>query len=567
MSAALARPLRTRGLLAGIAVLLLAVIGVAPSALARDQLVIGVSQFPTTLNPDLNSSLASSYVLQMTRRPITAFDAHWQLICMLCVTLPSFENGLAKRVILPNGKEGVKLTYTLQPNATWGDGVPVSTEDVLFTYEVGRNPKSGVTDAEPFRRILAIEAKDAKTFTVTQDRIDYEYQAFSDFELLPAHLERAAFADPASYRFRTRYDTDTTNPGLYYGPYRIVELVPGSRVVLERNPTWWGKPPAFKQIVLSLVENTAALEANLLAGSIDMISGELGQVSVDQALAFEKRHGDRFVVLTKPGLSYEHVAVDLDNPFLADLRVRQALLYGLDRAGISSALYGGKVPVADTIVHPLDWVWSEDVRHYPYDPRRANALLDEAGWSVGADGIRRNAKGERLEFDLATTSGNRSRELLEQVMQSQWRQIGVVVHLRNQPARVLFGETVRKRNFDLALFAWFSAPENVPRSILNSGEIPTAANGYSGQNSDGYRNPEMDRLMDEIEITLDRPRRAELWHQLQQLYADTLPELPLFFRADSYILPKWLVGVNPTGHLYTSALWIEDWRDANDLAN
>jgi len=561
------RSLRTRGLLAGIAALLLAVTGAATQAFARDQLVIGISQFPTTLNPDLNSSLASSYVLQMTRRPITAFDAHWQLICMLCVTLPSFENGLAQRVTLPNGKEGVKLTYTLQPNATWGDGVPVSTEDVLFTYEVGRNPKSGVTDSEPFRRILAIEAKDAKTFTVTQDRIDFEYQAFSDFELLPAHLERAAFTDPASYRFRTLYDTDTTNPGLYYGPYRIVELVPGSRVVLEQNPTWWGKPPAFKRIVLSLVENTAALEANLLSGSIDMISGELGQVSVDQALAFEKRHGDRFVVLTKPGLSYEHVAVNLDNPFLADLRVRQALLYGLDRAGISAALYGGKVPVAETIVHPLDWVWNEDVRHYPYDPRRASALLDEAGWSVNADGIRRNAKGERLEFDLATTSGNRSRELLEQVMQSQWRQIGIAVHLRNQPARLLFGETVRKRNFDLGLFAWFSAPENVPRSVLNSGEIPTAANGYSGQNSDGYRNPEMDRLMEEIEITLDRPRRAELWHQLQQLYADTLPELPLFFRADSYILPKWLVGVNPTGHLYTSALWIEDWRDANDLAN
>ncbi|MGH7125287.1 MAG: peptide ABC transporter substrate-binding protein, partial [Stellaceae bacterium] len=345
-------------------------------AVAREQLVIGVSQFPPTLNPSIDAVLAKSYILGMARRPITAYDASWRLVCMLCVTLPSFENGLAERVTLPNGKEGVRLTYTLQPNAAWGDGVPVSTEDVLFSYEVGKNPKSGLTSAELYRRIVDLHAIDAKTFSLTQDRIDYEYQGLADFEVLPEHIERAAFADPANYRFRTRYDTDPTNPGLYFGPYRITELVPGSRVVLERNPTWWGRPPAFERVVVSLVENTAALEANLLAGSIDMIPGEVGQISVDQALAFERRHSDRFRVLTKPGLFYEHVAANLDNSILADLRVRQALLYGLDRAGINEAMYGGKQPVADTIVHPLDWVHTDDVRKYPYDPDRARALLD-----------------------------------------------------------------------------------------------------------------------------------------------------------------------------------------------
>ena len=135
-------------------------------------------------------------------------------------------------------------------------------------------------------------------------------------------------------------------------------------------------------------------------------------------------------MLTKPGLFYEHTATNLDNPILADLRVRQALLYGLDRAGISEEMYGGKQPVADTLVHPLDWVHTDDVRKYLYDPAQARALLEAAGWHPGSDGVRHNEKGERLSLDLATTSGNRTRELLEQIMQSQWREIGVEVRAR-----------------------------------------------------------------------------------------------------------------------------------------
>jgi len=530
--------------------------------------VIGISQFPPTLNPDLDETLAKAYVLGMARRPLTAYDANWQLICMLCTELPSFENGLAERVTLPDGKEGVSLTYRLQPKATWGDGVPVSTEDVLFTYEVGRDPLSGVNNAELYRRIVKIEAKDAKTFTVTENRVDYQYQALPDFELLPAHLERRVFeSDRRNYRFHTLYDTDPTDPGLYFGPYRVSELVPGSRIVLVRNPTWWGHRPGFDRIVVSVVENTAALEANLLAGSIDMIAGEFSPIAVDQALAFAARHPGRFTVLVKPGLNFEHVATNLDNPILADLRVRQALLMAIDRKGISEEMYAGKQPVADTFVHPLDWVHTDDIRHYPYDPTAARALLDAAGWHPAPDGIRVNASGKRLSLDLSTTSGNRGRELLEQILQSEWRQVGVEVHLRNQPARVLFGDTLRHRDFDMSLFAWVSAPENVPRSTLFSDEIPTAANGWSGQNLIGYRNPEADRLISAIERTLDRDKRALLWHQLQRLYADTLPELPLFFRADAYILPRWLEGVTPTGHLYMSTLWIETWRDAGAPGN
>src|SRR6202008_4053910 len=97
------------------------------------------------------------------------------------------------------------------------------------------------------------------------------------------------------------YDTDPTNPGLGFGPYRISELVPGSRITLQQNPTWEGEKPYFKRIVFKFIENSSALEANLLSGNVDYVLGELG-LSLDQVLAFEKRHKDKYNFIYKPAL-------------------------------------------------------------------------------------------------------------------------------------------------------------------------------------------------------------------------------------------------------------------------
>lgn len=532
-----------------------------PAAVAAE-LRIGMTQFPSTLNPLIDSMLAKSYVLAMTQRSFTIYDHDWKLACLLCVELPTLENGLAKKETLDNGKQGIAVTYRIQPDATWGDGTPVTSADVVFTWEVGSHPKSGVTDLESFRRILKVEVVNEKTFTLHSDRIEFTYNAVP-FDLLPAHIERPIFeADPAAYRNRTAFDADPANPGLAFGPYRVTELVSGSHIVLEPNKTWWGQAPAFERITVRVIENTAALEANLLSGAIDMIAGELG-VTLDQALAFEKRHGSRFNISYKAGLIYEHLDLNLDNPILADKRVRRALIHALDREAVSKQLFAGRQPVAHSSVSPLDWVHDPATPTYPYDPDHAKALLDEAGWSVIKKGIRHNAAGERLTIELMTTAGNRSRELVEQVLQSQWRQIGIDARIRNEPARVFFGETVSKRKFTgAAMFAWLSSPESVPRSTMRSDQIPAEGNNWSGQNYTGFNNAEMDELIDAIEVELDRDKRKALWSRYQRLYVEELPVIPLYWRAEAYVLPKWLSGVRPTGHQGTTTLWIEEWRDS-----
>jgi len=559
-------------------VLSLATLLWSPPAPARDQLVIGVTQYPSTLHPNIESMLAKSYVLGFTMRPFTTYDENWKLICMLCTELPTIENGSARVEDIPpdvqatltdrpmcktmdpalRGK-GIAVTYSIQPNAAWGDGTPITTDDVLFTYEVGRNAQSGISNSELYKRILKIDVIDKKTFTMHFDRVESNYAGINDFQLVPAHLEREAFADPAEYPKRSKYVTDPTNPGLWFGPYRVVQVESGAQIVLEANSTWWGKPPQIKRIVVKTIENTAALEANLLSGAIDYISGEAG-LTIDQAIAFEQRNGSEYNIIYKPVIFFEHLTPNHDNPILGDKRVRQALLYGLDRASITQQLFGGRQEVAHTNVSPLDWIYADDVRHYAHDPAQAAKLLDEAGWTPGADGLRHNGAGDPLQIELMTTAGDRTRELVEQVLQSQWKAIGAEVRIKNEPARVLFGQTLSQRQYSgLVLFAFLSSPENVPHTTLHSTMIPTKENGGAGQNYGGFKNPEFDELMDCLEVEPNRDKRQAMWHRLQQLYAEELPDLPLYFRSQAFILPKWLTGVRPTGHQYGSTLWAEDW--------
>jgi peptide/nickel transport system substrate-binding protein len=394
---------------------------------------------------------------------------------------------------------------------------------------------------------------------MTIDRVTFDYNSIG-LTLLPAHIEKPIFeANPAEYRNKTAFDTDSTNPGLFFGPFRIVEIVPGTRIVLEQNPTWTGQKPSFRRITVKIIENTAALEANLLSGNLDYVLGELG-LSLDQVLALEKRHKDRYTFVYKPALIYEHIDLMLDNRQLEDRRVRQAMLLALDRKAISERLFDGKQPVAEGPISPLDPMYSPAARTYPYDPAAARKLLDEAGFADMRNGLRHNAKGERLSLEITTTAGNRIRELVAQVIQSQLRQVGVEVRIKAEPPRV-FSENLNRRQFSgMAMYAWVQQPEGVPRSLLHSKEIPAADNGWSGQNYPGYRNPAMDAALDAAERELDAGKRRTLFADIQRIHAEDLPVLPLFFRVDPFVIPKPLKGIVPTGTSNSSTLWVEQWR-------
>lgn len=549
--------MRPRPPLRALLALILMVLSAAAARAAGSELIIGLSQFPTILHPSIESMIVKAYALGFVHRPLTAYDADWKLTCMMCTSLPTLANGGAR----PEAGGGMAVTFTLAADAFWGDGRPVTTDDVLFSWNVGRHPHSGVANADIYRRIGRIDAAaGGKTFTLHLDKAAATYNLLNDFRILPAHLEAAAFAEPKEYRSRSLYNAAPTTAGLYDGPYRVAEVVTGSHVALERNAYWKGNAPAFDRIVLRTIENTSALQAALLAGQVHMIAGEMG-LPLDQAVALAAHLPPGLRAEFKPGLAYEHLDVNPAHPALGDARVRRALLMAIDRQAISRDLFGGRLPVADGPVSPLEPIHDPAVRHYDYDPARAAALLDEAGWKRAGNGPRRNGAGQTLTIDLGTTAGNRTRELLQQVIQTQWRRIGVEVRPFTQVSRTFFADTVTRRAFSgVVLYSWFGTPGQAPRSTLHSAFIPGADNNFSGQNFTGYADPRMDALIESIDAELDPARRTASWRQMQALYAEELPALPLFFIPAAFILPDWLHGLRPTGHDAPSSLWVSEWR-------
>ncbi|RYZ64893.1 MAG: peptide ABC transporter substrate-binding protein, partial [Proteobacteria bacterium] len=298
-------------------------------------------------------------------------------------------------------------------------------------------------------------------------------------------------------------------------------------------------------------------------GTIDMI-GTLG-ITMDEAVALEKKVNSEklpYTVTFTPSVVYEHIDLNLDNPILKDLKVRKALITGLNRDDLVKALFDGKQEPAVHSISPKDpWFTKDpkDITVYPYSKREASKLLDEAGWKMGTDGYRAK-DGKRLSLQFMTTAGNKARELVQVFLQDQYKQIGVEIVTKNEPARVFFGETTRKRNYGaMAMFAWVSSPENSPRSTFHSSNVPSEKNGWSGQNYMNWVNKDNDKLLEELELEFDAAKRVTLAHKIMKNYTEEVPVLPLYYRSDVSVVPKNLKGYRPTGHQFAETNNVEEW--------
>jgi len=527
---------------------------------SKDQLVVGQIQFLTNFHPLIQVNNTKRLTINYSLRPITAFDENVVNQCILCETLPTIENGLAKIVDLPDGKKGMQVTLTLRQGLAWGDGVPVTSKDIEFTWKMARDPKIGFSNYNSWDRATDLKIVDNRTVVLTLPQVLSSYNSWD--QILPEHLEGPVYAaNPTldTYVKQSLYNTQPTNPGLWNGAFLLSDYQIGTRIVFQPNPHWPGTKPHLQRIIFSYRDNSSALLQNLLAGAVDAVPVSPGGISFSQMLDLRGQQPTKFKYYIDYGTNVERIAVNFDNPILQDKSVRQALLYAIDRQAISDELFGGLQPVANGILSDENAYYNKNMTIYKYDAEKAQELLASAGWKPGPDGICVNDKGERLSLELVSTAGNQTREQIAQVVQSQMKDVCVEIKNNFVPLQEFNGEMARKRKFKALMMSSIDfSPSVSPRIALGSDSIPKAENNGVGNNFSGYANPAMDEAISELEVALDPKTTKEKWADVQKIFADDLPMLPLYFYPRAYVAVPDLVNFRQ-GTLDPLAIWAEEW--------
>ena len=478
---------------------------------------------------------------------LTVFNEKWQLVPQSAERIPTVDNG----GVVINADGSMQVTWTLKEGLFWADGVAVTAADFIFGLTMMKEKDLEVLDRASAMRVRSMTSPAPRTLVVTWEKPYAYYAYFRNHEPLPKHiLEPVYLKDKASLK-QSSYGT---RPVLG-GGFTVAEWVPQSHITLRRNPYAQAMAPQLDEIVWKIIPQTQTMEAAFLSGAIDVIS-VIG-FTFDQAKDFAARHPEAVTHFT-PALMLEHIDLNLDHPALKDRRVRQALVYALDREQLSSTLFGGKQPVAHSS-EPDD---NDDpgVVRYPFDPKRAAALLDEAGFVVGADGVRRK-DGVALKFSLNSTAGDRLREQVEQLLVMWWQAVGVEVTIQNQPAKLLFGDTIRRRKFDsMVMFTWTREPNKVDETYWRCDQKPVEQNAFQGRNYPGFCDPAVDALLDEAQQTLDGDARRQIHRQIARRISEEVPMIPLYDRVEVSVTPRGFVGWRPTGLLQSVAHNAQEWH-------
>ncbi len=522
----------------------------------RDTVVIGMAQEPDRLGA-FSIMVASSVVNHALFAQAAPFTDRWVRMPLMVEKLPTLKDGDWE--LLPGGK--MRVTWRLRRGFTWHDGRPVTALDWRFTYGVFRNPLTPLVSRfvlDKVDNVLVPNPADPYTLVV-QWKERYPFAGNLPFGgpfPLPRHLLEAAYLrDPSRLPPHPYWRAPVG-----HGPYRFVEWVPGSHLVLEAYDRFPLGTPAIRRVVFRFILDNTVLQLNQITGGVDATENTgFDCQAVEQIL----RRNPQVTAQFREAMRWERIDFNLDNEWLRDRRVRQAIAYAVDRAAIAElSCPGGRQPVAHTWLPPRHPAYHPGVRKYPYDPGRARALLAEAGFTIGSDGILRDGGGKRVEMTIMTTAGNALREQIELIMRDQLRQVGIDLRIDNRPASVLLGPVLTQRQFPhMILYLSNFSPDSLPFNRFHSSQIPSAANNWQGDNRAGWRNTENDRLWEQLASELDEGRRLALLRRQQEVFAEDLPSLPLFFPLRLTTSARALRGIRPTGLVGSYLTWnIWEWR-------
>lgn len=321
------------------------------------------------------------------------------------------------------------------------------------------------------------------------------------------------------------------------GAYKFVHFKPGQEVKFEKNPDYWKGEPKIPYVVMK-VTNAQTLLQELMAGTVDIDRVGAKPENIDPL----KQAGFLNLDLYMQN-GYGYMGLNYGSDKVKDPKVRQALLYGLNREGFMQSYYQGYGQVYNSHILPTSWAYNPDVPKYEYNPEKANQLLDEAGWKdTNGNGVR-DKDGVELELQWLTYTGSKYVDALIPIVQQSWEQIGVKV----TPELMEFGtmmDKVDSREYDIFNGAWNLSIDPDPSGIFAiSQDVP------GGFNNIGWRNEEADKLLKEGKGTTNQEERKKAYAEWQLKFSEDVPYILLGNAQEMFASNSRVKGYNPSTYI------------------
>lgn len=437
----------------------------------------------------------------------------------------------------------MQITFALREDLTWADGEPLTAADSVFAFQVASNP------ATPGSRYIAERTASYSSpdewhvkWVGLPGFFDPTY-SLGFYAPLPRHqLEGHSPAELLEADETRRYP-------LGWGPFVVEEWMPGDHITLSRNPHYFRATeglPYLDQVVFRFTSGTSEMLASLLSGECDVGTQDADFEALMPLLVQFEQHSLLEVVSTTSN-GWEHIDFGIvpvsdyrRADFFGDVRVRQAIVQCIDRQAIADEVTYGRSVVPDSYLPPTHPLYAGDhLVHWGYDPTAGRALLEEAGWVEGEDGVREAHRiqgirtGTPFEVTLLTSSDSPVSQQAARIVKAHLADCGIRVDLETRPSWEFFADgpegPLFGRRFDLAETPWWFDPAP-PCGHYLSREIPDRDRWY-GSNPTGYSNPDYDTVCQAaLEAWPGTPEYEEYHKQAQVIFSEELPAIPLFMR-------------------------------------
>lgn len=531
----------------------------APAALQRKSITIAIPVEIQALATDVASvgiGGPTNYFHAFVNEYLTVRDDYDAVRPQLSTELPSVESGTWR--VLDDGR--MDVTWRLRRGVLWHDGTEFTSRDVAFGWEAARGANSPLRGGGSVARFIeAVDTPDPHTAVVRWRQTSQFGGQMEKGQLdpLPSLLLESAFlSDPEGFFNHPYFTAPETFVGA--GPYRPVTWERGSHIVVEAFDRYFLGRPKIDRITFRFIHDPRTALVNVLSGSVDIARGSLG-IEEGALLRQDWARSGAGTVLLPPN-TYRHLLPQLRPELVkpADIlnpNVRKALVLALDRREIVEGSIPGGTPdlVADSIAVPGtpygDGVASGLTR-YPYDPARAAALLEDAGWRRDGDGILAKPNGERFQIEL------RIRRCLEcesvyTLMQQHYRRVGIEL------GSVDLGASANPADYVLypgLLVTGLPANQAVFGARWHSSNIARTENRFTGANYNGYTNLALDRVLDNLDRSIRLEDQLRYWAEAWRILTDDVGVISLYFYPQPNAVRKGLVGPIPANS-FGSVTW------------